>query len=921
MQTDSLKGALPDTVLPPPQDPAGTAWHALSCATVEARLGTPADGLSQDEAQARLQRFGANRLPEPPQPGPLLIFLQQFKNPLVYLLVAASAVSIVVQEFLDAAFIFGVLLLNAVIGTVQEWQARKKADELKKLVPQTVMVRRGGAWREADAATLVPGDLVSLESGSRVSADIRLSESRNLVADESLLTGESNPVPKRADAAIAEETGVADRANMLFAGTTVLSGRAQGFTVLTGNRTQIGQIASALAAGEATAPPLLGQLERFSRLIGIVTIVLIAVVATAEAVKGTALVEVFLVAIALAVAAIPEGLPIAITVALAVATNCMQQRNVILRSLMAVEGLGACTLIASDKTGTLTLNRLTVERVALPDTVATAPIEVSVSGEGLAAQGAFTTGHGQADDETLAALQTLAVASVHCNEASLKAGRGKVEAWGDTVDIAFLMLAAKLGLDIAALRSSVRIVERIPYEPEQRFAACFVRDVTDDRAPVTAHVKGAGETLLPMCEVADRNAVERAINRLASDGYRVIAVASGPCRLQTGSPAAALSGLKLLGLVGLIDPIRPEVPDAIRRCREAGISVRMITGDHPETARAIARQLDLLDRDGGTAGVVTQQDLSLLEDDPDRYAARVRDTAVFARVEPTEKLRIVQALQKLDHIVAVTGDGVNDAPALNAADIGVAMGKSGTDVAREAADLVLADDNFASIVHGVEEGRIAYDNVRKLVYLLIATGLAEIVLFLFAVIGGYPAPLFAVQLLWLNLVTNGIQHIALAFERGEDGILKRAPRPIHQKIFDRKMSMQVLTAGTYMGVVSGAAYAWFLEQGLALEAARNLTLLLMVMFENAHALNARSERLPVYRMPLSGNWFLVFSIIGAHGLHLAALFTPGLADVLRVQPIQVLDWLLVVCLALSLIFVMDLYKNLDARFFGSARGG
>lgn len=894
-------------------EPESIAWYGLSAQAALAQLQSGDGGLGGPEVERRRSIFGANELPRSPQPGTVTLFLRQFKNPLVYLLLAASLVSLIAGEMLDALFIFLVLLFNALIGTFQEWQAQSKANELSRLVPHRIVALRDGVWREADTTSIVPGDVVKLESGSQVSADMRLLESRTLRVDESLLTGESGAIAKRAEEVLHPTTSVADRSNMLFAGTTVLAGRATAVAVMTGPRTQIGRIASALAAGDTAPPPLVRQLARFSRLIGIATMVLITIVAAAEAFRGTPLVEVFVVAIALAVAAIPEGLPIAITVALALATNRMQKRNVIVRSLPAVEGLGACTLIATDKTGTLTRNELTAQKVSLLDTDHP-PAEIDIGGGGFEATGSVWVAGAPPSDAVRRRLERLAVSAVHCNEASLHVEGESLEGLGDTVDIAFLVLATKLGVDIGDLRRNIRTKASIPYEPERRYAATFMEGADERGKSWVVHVKGAGEDIIPMCEDIDRRSAEAAIEHLASAGYRVIAVARGTVAPADGDDDLAdrLSGLKLLGLVGLIDPIRDEVPAAIERCREAGISVRMITGDHPATALAVARQLNLL---ANGDDVANGQELHLLAPHRAAFDSFVAEKAVFARVEPTQKHLIVDALRRNGHVVAVTGDGVNDAPALNAADIGVAMGREGTDVARSAADLILADDNFASIVAGVEEGRVAYDNVRKLIYLLIATGLGEIVLFLVAILSGLPAPLFAVQLLWLNLVTNGIQDIALAFERGEPGVLKRPPRSIGEKLFNRRMTAQVAFSGLYMGLVSGAAYAWFLERGLPLEEARNLVLLLMVLFENAHALNARSERLAAFQVPFAANWFLALAIVGAQALHVTALFTPGLSGVLRVQPIDVLDWSLVALFALSLILVMDGFKLVYGRYF------
>ncbi len=878
-------------------------WHVEALPRIFARLEGNKEGLSDHAADRRLARHGPNELPRPASPGVLLIFCRQFKNPLVYLLVAAAAVSLLVGELFDALFIFIVLLFNAAIGALQEWQAGRKADELDKLVPHRVMVRRDGRWKEIPTAGLVPGDIVRLETGCQVSADLRLVESQDLQVDESLLTGESVAVLKCRRDDLPAKTPLAERSNMLFAGTTLLAGRAEALVVLTGRETQVGQIAQSLAAGRGQPPPLVRQLDRLSRLIGLATILLIGLVAWAEILQGMPLVSVFMVAVALAVAAIPEGLPIAITVALAIATNRMHRRNVIVRSLPAVEGLGSCTLIASDKTGTLTCNELTIEKAVIFDPTGL-PLSLEVAGEGAEASAAVTVAGRPAEGIARARMEDLARSAAICNEALIEETEEGTKKLGDTVDLAFLVLAAKMGLDWPGLRQGTAAAQKIPYEPERRFGAVLMAD--GDRRE--AHVKGAAEVLLGMCRGIDRQRVETEVENLARDGYRVLAVARGEIAAAGchADDRAALKDLTFLGLVGLIDPIRPEVPAAIARCRDAGISVRMVTGDHPATALSVARQLGIADN---RCAVASGDDIARLAAMPDALSRFVAQKTVFARVEPAQKLTIVEAYQRCGEVVAVTGDGVNDGPALDAADIGVAMGRSGTDVARGAADLVLADDNFVSIVAGVEEGRVAYDNVRKLVYLLISTGLGEIVLFVMAILLGLPAPFLAVQLLWLNLVTNGIQDVALAFEKGEPGVLARRPRPPGERLFEKRMIAQVTVAGLYMGIATCVAYKWFLDRGLPVEEARNLILLLMVLFENAHAFNARSERLSVFRLPLSANWFLMAAIIGAQALHLGALFMPGLAGVLRVQPISLFDWLFIALIALSLLAVMEVFKR------------
>ena len=865
-------------------------WHAVPAEEAMRALGTSPGGLCGDEAARRASAFGPNRLPRRRRTGPLGVFVRQFADPLIYILLAAAVASVGMGDAGDAVFILAVLLLNAAIGAYQEWKAETSAEALRRIVRVRAVVERDGDRREVDGEDLVPGDIVHVESGVAVPADVRLTAARELRVDESLLTGESVPVAKRADAVVDAGAGLGDRATMLHAGSAVLAGRGTGVVCRTGGRTELGGIALSLGGAEQ-APPLVLRLRAFSRRIAVVVVATAALLGCVLLLRGEAPADVLLLAVALAVSAIPEGLPVAITVALSVASNRMARRNVIVRLLPAVEGLGACTLVASDKTGTLTANRLTVARLWLPGF------------------GEIDAG-GNPDGAAAAWVRRLAATGALCNEAALhRAADGSVTATGDTVDAAFLVFADGMGFGRGALLRRRPQLGSIAYEAERRYAASFNRH--DGR--VLAHVKGAADAVLPMCGgVTDAETVRRAETELARQGYRVLALASGEVAEDAalrGDPAA-LAGLRFLGLAGLIDPIRPEVPDAVARCRAAGVDVRIVTGDHPATGLAIARRLGLAS-DGDRS--VTGAELAAAGDGRAR-AELVRGARVFARVEPNQKTEIVQALQGAGHFVAVTGDGVNDAPALRAAHIGVAMGRSGSDVARGAADLVLADDNFASIVAGIEEGRVAYDNVRKVVWMAVATGAAEILLIALAVLLGLPLPLTAVQLLWLNLVTNGLQDVALAFERGEPGVLDRPPRAPNEPLFDRRMVEQTALAGAAIGGIGFAAFWWMVEvAAMPVEEARNLLLLLMVLFENLQVLNSRSETRSVFRVPLGGNPFVVLAVAAAQAVHVMAMHAPGLSGVLEIAPVAPAAWLSLLPLAASVVLVGEAYKWLRRR--------
>jgi Ca2+-transporting ATPase len=879
--------------------------HALSLDDVCAALETSATGLSSAEASARLTRFGRNELPQGEPPSVARVFLRQFLNPLIYILLAAAAISTVMRDWSDSGFILAVLVLNAVIGCAQEYSAEKSAQALRALSVSKAYVLRDGEDHEIDATELVPGDLVLLEAGNKVPADVRLISNGGIDVDESLLTGESLTVSKTPMTVLAADTPLGDRVNMAFAATLVTRGRAHGIVSSTGLGTQVGRIASSITTSDAAKPPLLVRMERFTRRIALGVAVAVVALGGVSLARGSSIGDVFILAVALAVSAIPEGLPVALTVALSIGARRMTRRKVVARRLLAVEALGSCTFIASDKTGTLTMNELTARKVLFPSGVT-----CDITGQGVKPDGEILV-----REEARSLLVRLSVASVLCNDGFLGL---RDNAWvhhGDAVDVALLTMAAKAGVNRATVEAESPRVAEIPFEPEQRFAATLHRTV----GLLQVAVKGAGERILPMCSrmatpagdvPLDASMLEMKANTLATGGFRVLAIAAGSVDLGgrelTAFGPDALTGLVFLGFIGMIDPLRPEAKASILACQAAGIQVAMVTGDHPVTALAISRELGFADR---PEQVVTGSVLERAEAQGDHAVdALIRDARVFARVEPSQKLQIVQSLIRIGHFVAVTGDGANDAPALRAAHIGVAMGERGTDVARESADLILTDDNFASIVAGVEEGRIAYGNIRKVIFLLVSSGAAEVLLFVLTTAAGLPVPLWPVQLLWLNLVTNGIQDVALAFEPGEGGELKRPPRAPREPIFNRLMLERTLLSALVIVVVCFLAYRWMLTQGWQLHQAQNGVLLLLVLFENIQAGNSRSETASLFTLSPLRNRLLFLGTIVAQLLHIVAMYTPGLRDVLRLEPVSLRQWLASLGLALLLFLVSEVHK-------------
>ncbi len=885
--------------------------HTLAPEAIFTALGSRYAGLTRTEAEARQAEYGPNRLPAAQPPNLFQVFGRQFFNPLIYILLIVGTLSLLMGEYSDAGFIYGVLVLNALIGTAQEYNAETSAHALRQITVTRAVVRRDGEDHEVDAAELVPGDIILLEPGNKVPADIRLLSSYGLEANEALLTGESLPVEKNAALIFPLETAVADRRNMVYAGTLVDRGRALGIISATSLGTELGRIASSLIGRAAPKTPLVVRLERFTGIIAIFIGMVVAIIAGILFMQGNPFSYVLLLAVGLGVSAIPEGLPVAITIALAIASRRMAARNVVVRRLDAVEALGSCTFIFTDKTGTLTINELTVRQLVFPGM---GPWEIT--GAGMLPEGEIIVPSEMVAQDWGMLIEPLCRTAIFCNEAFL-GKRG--EQWithGDKVDIALLIMAHKVGMTRASLQAGVSKVGGIPYEPEQRYAAAC--HAVEGRQIIS--VKGALEQLLAMCTTMltidgarpmDPAAVEEQAHALARDGYRVLAFATriDMCNADTPFSRDRLEGLTFLGIAGMVDPLRPEAKSAVQSSIKAGIGVAIITGDHPVTALAVARELGLAET---STEVVTGAMLKKAPDE-ETFDHMVADIRVFARVEPQQKLLIVQSKIRQKHFVAVTGDGVNDAPALKAAHVGVAMGASGTDVARETSDIIITDDRFSSIIAGIEEGRVAYANIRKVVYLLISTGVAEIVLFILSVLNGFPMPLTAVQLLWLNLVTNGIQDVALAFEAAEGDEMERPPRSSQERIFNSIMIERVMVSAAVMGGIAFVYYMNMMQTGISHPDAQNRTLLLMVLFENIMIGNCRSETRSAFTIGPLKNPFLITGTITAQIAHLAAMHSDWFGSVLGVRPVSLAEWITSLLLASSVLAIMEIFKYFRSR--------
>ena len=898
-------------------DQPGTAnlisdsWHAKNAEEVLALLTATADGLSREDAISRLARHGANRLPEAKTRGPLVRFFCQFHNVLIYVLIVASAVTAMLEHWVDASVILAVVILNAIIGFVQEGKAENALRTIRQMLSPNAMVLRDGKQITIPAEELVPGDVVLLQPGDKVPADLRLFRVKGLQIQESVLTGESIAVEKTIDP-VANEAVLGDRRCLAYSGTLVTHGQGSGVVIATGAQTEIGHISTLVSEVESITTPLLRQMAQFGRWLTL-AILGIAVITFVFGllVRDYAAAKMFLAAVSLAVAAIPEGLPAIMTITLAIGVQRMARRNAIIRRLPAVETLGAVSVICSDKTGTLTRNEMTVRMIATSSSL------FELSGTGYDPHGSITLSDMRVLPEERPLLLAATRAAVLCNDASLEHKDTEWLVNGDPMEGALLVSGMKAGLDIEVENKQYPRTDLIPFESEHRFMATLHHSHTGD---AFIYLKGAPEQLLEVCahqktvngdQPIDREYWLSRIEEMAQQGQRVLAIAVKPvnCEQVELKFSDIEDGLTMLGMFGMIDPPREEAIESIKTCSEAGIRVKMITGDHGATARAIARQLRL----ANTNDVLTGRELDLMSEEELRQ--KVLDVDVYARVNPEHKLLLVKLMQELGLIVAMTGDGVNDAPALKRADVGTAMGISGTEAAKEAAEMVLADDNFSSITHAVEEGRTVYDNLKKAILFILPTNGGEALIILAAILFGFhQLPLTPVQILWVNMVTAVTLALSLAFEPPEQNIMRRHPRDAHEPMLSSYLVWRIVFVSVILMSGTFGLFLWEMESGVSIEHARTVAVNTLVMFEVFYLFNSRYATASVFNWAgLTGNRYVLIAIAILFIFQLGFTYLEPMQSLFGTTAIGIEIWLRILLVSSSVLFLVESEKYFVRR--------
>ncbi len=881
-------------------------WYQLSVREVLQKLGTSESGLTAEEAKKRLDRYGPNKLAEEEKISRFKILLHQFTSPLIYILLIAGVVTILLKEYIDSGVIFAVVILNAIIGYIQEYKAEESVRALKKMVVPKARVIRDGKEREINSEELVPGDIVLLASGTKVPADLRLLHAIELKIEEAMLTGESLPSEKSTHAIKEENLTPGDQKNIAFMGTVVVSGRAKAVVVATAEDTILGRIAKDVREVGIVKAPLQEKIHNFAKAIGLIVLGASTMLFFIGLLTGESAKDMFMTAVAASVATIPEGLPIVVTIAMAVGVARMARQNAIIRKLPAVETLGSTTVIGTDKTGTLTKNEMTVK------TIYDGLHLYEVEGSGYEPKGNILFEGLPVESKEKRHLIDLLRIGLLCNESDIYEEEGQYKIDGDPTEGALIVSAMKGGLNPEEERERYPQIAIIPFESERGYMATLHRH----RGKKLVFVKGAPERVIEMCRIdahgneVNKKEILHTASLLAKQGMRVLAFAYKEVHedieeltCKDVERCDAMSGLIFTGLQGMIDPPRPEAIEAIDGCKKAGIRVVMITGDHPQTAVAIAKKLKIA---GDDSDVITGKEIEGMTDE--ELFEAVKRVNVFSRVSPQHKLRITEQLKRHGHIVAVTGDGVNDAPALKSAHIGVAMGRTGTDVAKEASDMVLTDDNFASIFNAVKEGRIVFDNIRKVTFFLIPTGVAAILSILGTIILGVPIPYVPAQLLWINLVTNGLQDVALAFEPGEKGIINRPPRDPKEGIMSRLLIERTVIVGLLISAGVVFNFITSLEAGDSIQKARTVAVTTMVFFQFFQAWNSRSEYESVFHISPMSNPFLFFSMIAAFLAQLSVIYVPALQWVFRTEPISMNEWLQILIVSATVILVVEIDK-------------
>ena len=855
----------------------------------------PKHGLTAVEAAKRLAEHGPNQLKGKKGISPLTIFIEQFQDFIVWVLIGAALVSGFLQEWVDASAIIAIVILNSILGFIQEYRAEKSLAALKKLSSPASKVIRGGRLEIVPSAQIVPGDLIELEAGDNIPADARVVYATpNFNTSEASLTGESGPVAKTTLALEEKEIPLAERANMVYMGTFVAAGKARAIVVETGMNTELGKIAGMIQEVGGEETPLQKKLEQFGKWIVYACIILVVLVFLLEMWRGGELLTVFITAVSLAVAAIPEGLPVVVTIALALGVQRMVKRHALIRKLPSVETLGSATVICSDKTGTLTKNEMTVQVVYAGGNL------FSVTGIGYEPKGEFQSGGRRVDITGFPSLKKALVAGVLCNGAQLIDSK----ILGDPTEGAILTAAAKADLWKEKLEAEHPFVEEIPFDSERK-KMTIVRKENDK---YVAYVKGAPDILLNDCVDDQKEEVLKVNAYLTSQAMRVLAVAykvldNAPSKYDAETIE---NNLTFLGLIGMIDPPREEVKEAIKKCNTAGIRTVMITGDHKNTAIAIARQLGFLKE------ALSGEELDQLSDS--ELYNRIENVSVYARVSPEHKLRIVRTLRKHGEIVAMTGDGVNDAPAIKEADIGIAMGITGTDVTKEVSDMVITDDNFASIVAAVEEGRGIYDNIKKFVHYLLSCNAGEILVMFTASLLGMPVPLLPIQILWINLVTDGFPALALGVDPVNPNIMNQPPRPTHEPVVTRSGALLMLTQGVFMAICALFAFAFmFYLAGESLAHARTAAFVVLACSQLFHSFNCRSQKASVFKLGLFSNPSLIYAFLFSFALLMMVVYLPLFQQIFKTEAILGAHWIYVIIISSLPLWGMEIIKRINKK--------